>query len=184
MSRDLKGQLDEYDELVDCYTYDIDDAERARPQSTEKRYGRDTPQDKRQVEVVAVERVAVAATRPDRRADGRRGGEAGHLVEAGRSQGAGEHAVVGIELPAREEDGAMLRGKFVKGQVVLYFLYPLPAGFSQFPAYSQSPSPAISHFPAFLRTFCNFVDVKELKLTAETSKLKNSKNLAVLDQRA
>ena len=27
MSRDLKGQLDEYDELVDCYTYDIDDAE-------------------------------------------------------------------------------------------------------------------------------------------------------------
>ena len=27
LSRDLKGQLDEYDELVDCYTYDIDDAE-------------------------------------------------------------------------------------------------------------------------------------------------------------
>ena len=27
MSRDLKGLLDEYDELVDCYTYDIDDSE-------------------------------------------------------------------------------------------------------------------------------------------------------------
>lgn len=27
VSRDLKGQLDEYDELIDCYTYDIDDSE-------------------------------------------------------------------------------------------------------------------------------------------------------------